>query len=65
MRKKKKEFVYQIAFNNCEGVTPQKFEIYDDKEEAEKVADEYNRAQGLGKYGNPWAEYTVIERKLA
>lgn len=62
MKKKERKSQYQIAFSNCEGVNPQKYEIYDDKEEAKKIADGYNKAQGLGKYGNPWAEYTVIER---
>lgn len=62
MRKKKVTKHYQIAFSNCEGVNPQKYEIYDSKEEAEKIADQYNRSQELGKYGNPWGEYVVIER---
>ena len=62
MKKKKVQKQYQIVFNNCEGVFPQKYEIYDDEEEAKKIADNYNKSQGLGKYGNPWAEYGVIER---
>lgn len=62
MKNETRKSKYQIAFNNCEGVNPQKYEIYDSKEEAEKLADSYNKAQCLGKYGNPWAEYIVVER---
>ena len=62
-RTKKVKVQYQIAFSNCEGVNPQKYEIYDTEEEAKKIAESYNKSQGLGKYGNPWAEYVVIERK--
>jgi len=56
---------YQITFCNCvEGSLPQRDEICDTKEEAMKVADDYNRAQGLGDYGNANACYSFREIKV-
>ena len=49
---------YQIAFVNCEGVFPQKYEVYNTKEEAEKVVENYNSQND-----NPWCYYKVITKQ--
>ena len=46
---------YQIAFVNCEGVFPQQHEVYNTKEEAERVVEIYNSQKD-----NPWCYYKVI-----
>lgn len=49
---------YQIALSSCRGIEPQKLEIYDSKEEAQRVVDKYNAQDN-----NPWAVWIVIEKK--
>lgn len=55
---------YQIALSSYDGISPQKYEIFDDKEEAEEIADSYNKSNSLGQYGNPNAEWVVIEKEV-
>ena len=48
---------YQIALSSCIGVEPQKYEIYDTKEQAQKIVDKYNSQNN-----NPWSTWIVIEK---
>lgn len=49
---------YQIALSSCNGIEPQKYEVYDTKEEAQSIVDKYNNQNN-----NPWAVWIIIEKK--
>lgn len=56
LKEDKHKVKYQLVFSNMEGVFPQKYEIYDSKEEAEAKAQEYNKQMDT-----PYANYSVKE----
>ncbi len=49
---------YQIALSSPAGVEPQKYEIYDTKQEAEEVCKKYNEQNN-----NPYGYWVVIEKQ--
>ena len=49
---------YQIALSSPAGIEPQKYEIYNTKEEAQEIVDRYNEQND-----NPYCEWIILERK--
>lgn len=50
---------YQLALSSPSGIDPQKYEVYDTREQAQELADKYNSQSD-----NPYAVWIVIERKI-